>query len=154
MQLLTPKEARWHFQISAGERNGIRFATGLSILARERPRKTVERLLLDLYLVSCPCHGYSWLLQVKPSKMAETINTGLRGEDPDGQVPRSSESGKETDLWGRNIYYPWFPSHVFCSEDSLYVWCTFSWSSPKTKQQNKYLLSCFLKHKEASKGKF
>lgn len=30
--------------------------------------------------------------------MAETINTGLRGEDPDGQVPRSSESGKETDL--------------------------------------------------------
>lgn len=43
---------------------------------------------------------------------------------------------------------------IFSAMRILYVWCTFSWSSPKTEQQNKYLLSYFLKHKEASKGKF
>lgn len=43
---------------------------------------------------------------------------------------------------------------IFSAVRILYVGCAFSRSSPKTEQQNKYLLSCFLKHKEASKGKF
>lgn len=150
------KQARWCFQISAGHRNWITLEMGLSILACKRLSKTFKHLLVVPYLDSLPCHGYAWLPQVKTCKMAETLHTGLHGEDPDGQVPHSLELGRETDIWVRNSYYPWLPSHIFCHEDSsCLVYFFHGLHLNKTKQQNKYsLLSCFPKHKKASKGQF
>lgn len=108
---------------------------------------------LSWYLVSCPCHGYSWLLQVKTSKMAETINTVCIVKIQTARCPAARSLGKRLTFESEILTTHGFLVRVSAMR-TLYVWCTFSWSSPKTKQQNKYLLSCFLKHKEASKGKF
>lgn len=122
LQLIMFKQARCCFQISSGHRSKvITLERKLSILACKGLGKTVKHLLFVLYLDTLPCHGYSWLPQVKTSIMANIINTGLHGEAPDAQVLHSLESGREADIWVRNIYYPLFSSHIFYDEYSSYL---------------------------------
>lgn len=148
LQLIMLKEARWHFQISAGDRNCMRLAMGLSILACERPSKTVERLLSLVPAMGTP-DCYKLKLPKWQSLLARVCMVKI-------QMTRrpAAWSLRKRLIFESEIFITHGFLVIFSAMRILYVGCAFSRSSPKTEQQNKYLLTCFLKHKEASKGKF